>query len=99
MTQGLIVVLALLILNSLWFSPRFLFLIPVERFSPQGKSIAIAMLELLCWYFILGALARYAEYQALGQLSHQGWEFYAITVCLTLVFAAPGFILRYLWRA
>ncbi len=99
MTQGLIVVLALLILNSLWFSARFLFLIPLHAFNRTSKSIAIGMFELLCWYFILGGLARYAEYQAIGHLTHQSWEFYAITVCLTLVFAAPGFILRYLWRA
>ena len=99
MTQGLMLILALLILNGLWFSPRFLFVIPLTRFNGQTKTVAWGALELLCWYFILGALMRFAEYQSLGQLSHQSWEFYAITVCLTLVLAAPGFIIRYLWRA
>jgi hypothetical protein len=94
MTQLLIVVLALLILNSLWFSPRFLFVVPLK----QHKTIAWGVLELLCWYFILGGLARLAEFQSIGQLAPQNWEFYAITVCLLVVFAAPGFIVRYLWK-
>lgn len=94
MTQLLIVLLALLILNSLWFSPRFLFVVPLK----QAKSMAWGLLELLCWYFILGGLARFAEWQSLGQLAPQNWEFYAITVCLLLVFSAPGFIVRYLWK-
>ena len=33
-----------------------------------------------------------------GPVYRQRWEFYAVTVCLFLVFAYPGFIYRYLWR-
>jgi len=94
MTQWLILLIALLVLNGLWFSPRFLFVIPLK----QAKSFPIALLEVILCYFLLGAVARYAEYQTMGNLSHQGWEFYAITACLTLVIAAPGFVIRYLWK-
>jgi hypothetical protein len=94
MAQWLILLIALLILNGLWFSPRFLFLIPLK----QSKSLPYSVLEIVLWYFLLGALARYAEYQTMGNLSHQGWEFYAITACLTLVIASPGFVVRTLWK-
>lgn len=94
MTQALLILLALILLNSLWFSPRFLFILPLQ----SGKNLPWCVLEVVCWYFILGGLARLAEYQTLGQVSPQHWEFYAITACLVLVFAAPGFVLRYLWK-
>jgi hypothetical protein len=34
----------------------------------------------------------------IGTPQHQGWEFYAVTGCLFIVMAYPGFVYRYLWR-
>jgi hypothetical protein len=33
-----------------------------------------------------------------GNVFNQGWQFYAVTVCLFLVLAFPGFTFRYLRR-
>jgi hypothetical protein len=45
---------------------------------------------------VLG-IARLLESNA-GNAFSQGWQFYAVTVCLFLVLAFPGFIFRYLRR-
>lgn len=67
--------------------------------SPAGpartKSFFARLLELLVLYFIVGALAWLLE-SSIGNVFAQGWEFYAITGCLFLVLAFPGFVLRYL---
>jgi hypothetical protein len=34
----------------------------------------------------------------IGQRQPQGWEFYAIVICLFLTFAFPGFVWRILRR-
>jgi hypothetical protein len=36
--------------------------------------------------------------QQIAPRHSQNWEFYAVTACLFLVFAFPGFTYRYLWR-
>ena len=61
----------------------------------RTKSFFAHLLELLVLYFIVGALA-YALEAGIGNVFAQGWEFYAITGCLFLVLAFPGFVLRYL---
>ena len=61
----------------------------------RTKSFFVRLLELLVLYFIVGALA-YALESAIGNVFAQGWEFFAITGCLFLVLAFPGFVLRYL---
>jgi hypothetical protein len=55
-------------------------------------------LELITLYFILGFIIRYAEHAKMGQVATQKWEFYAITACLFLVLAFPGFIYRFFWK-
>ena len=49
-------------------------------------------------YFAVGGLAWLVERFSMGQVAAQNWEFYAVTACLFLVFAFPGFVYRYLWR-
>ena len=61
----------------------------------RTKSFFARLLELLVLYFIVGALA-YALESGIGNVFAQGWEFYAITGCLFVVLAFPGFVLRYL---
>ncbi|MEW6369760.1 MAG: DUF2818 family protein [Pseudomonadota bacterium] len=61
----------------------------------RTKSFFARLLELLVLYFIVGALAWLLE-SSIGNVFAQGWEFYAITGCLFLVLAFPGFVLRYL---
>ena len=59
------------------------------------KALAVRLGELVAWYFIVGGLGLALEQRA-GQIAPQGWEFYAITGALFLVFAFPGFVWRYL---
>lgn len=61
----------------------------------RTKSFFARLLELLVLYFIVGALA-YALESSIGNVFAQGWEFHAITGCLFVVLAFPGFVLRYL---
>lgn len=61
------------------------------------KPFALRLLELLVLYAVVIGIAHMLEAR-LGNAFHQEWQFYAITVCLFLVFAFPGFVLRYLRR-
>ncbi|NDC08190.1 MAG: DUF2818 family protein [Oxalobacteraceae bacterium] len=66
--------------------------------SKQGpKSPFIRILELLILYFLVLGVA-YAIESSIGNAFAQGWQFYAVTVCLYLVLGFPGFVHRYLRR-
>ena len=88
-----LVLLALLAANLPFISQRFMLVYPLR--SP--KTLPLRLLELVLWYFIVGALGLALEHQA-GQIAAQGWEFYAITGTLFVTFAFPGFVLRYLLK-
>jgi hypothetical protein len=68
-------------------------------FRPQQapKSPFIRILELLILYFLVLGVA-YAIESSIGNAFAQGWQFYAVTVCLYLVLGFPGFVHRYLRR-
>lgn len=68
---------------------------PAGDGSPRTKPLALRLLELIVLYFVVGFLARALE-SRIGGVFAQNWEFYAITGCLFLVLAFPGFVLRYL---
>lgn len=89
----LLVVVALLAANLPFISNRALLVLP----QPQGKHAAWRLLELVLLYFIVGGLARLLE-GSVQTVARQHWEFYAVTACLFIVFAFPGFVWRYLWR-
>lgn len=72
---------------------RFLVLAPKREF----KSFGMRLVELVVLYFVVGLLAFLIE-RNIGSVQQQGWEFYAVTVCLFLVFAYPGYVYRYFWR-
>lgn len=67
--------------------------------APTGqartKSVIVRLLELIVLYFVVGALAHALE-SRLGNAFTQGWQFYAVTGCMFVVLAFPGFVLRYL---
>ncbi len=77
-----------------WFSERLFYLVALKH----GKHLGWRLFELVVLYFVAGGIAYLAEKKTLGQVAAQHWEFYAITACLFLVFAFPGFVYRYLWR-
>jgi len=88
----ILITLSLIAANLPWISERVFFI-----FSPKNgkKSAWWRLLELLILYFVVGGIAIGLEQKIYGNLHHQGWQFYAVTVCLFLVFALPGFIWRY----
>ena len=95
MTNLVLLLLALLAANLPWFSERLFYVIPLKN---HPKALGWCVLELIVLYFVLGAVAFYAEGATMGQVAPQKWEFYAVTACLFLVFAFPGFVYRYFWK-
>jgi Protein of unknown function (DUF2818) len=69
----------------------------VWRLKQKEKPFFVRLLELILLYFVVLGIARLLESNA-GNAFSQGWQFYAVTVCLFLVLAFPGFIFRYLRR-
>lgn len=92
--QIILVLLALVAANIPFVGERIFFIV-----SPKSgnKHLAWRLLELIVLFFILG-FAAYLLESKLATPHKQSWEFYAITACLFLVFAYPGFVVRYLWR-
>ena len=72
-------------------------LLGVWRLKQADKPFYIRLLELVLLYFLVLGIARLLESNA-GNAFSQGWQFYAVTVCLFLVLSFPGFIFRYLRR-
>lgn len=60
-----------------------------------AKSLWLRLFELIVLYFVVLGVAWLLEAR-IGNAFPQKWEFYAITVCLFLVAAYPGFVFRYL---
>ena len=89
-----LLLLALVLANLPFLSERILFVRPVPA---SGKAGGWRVLELMLLYCIAGIVAWLMESRA-GQVHPQRWEFYAVTVCLFLVFAYPGFVYRFFWR-
>lgn len=86
--------------NLPWFSDKLFYTISLNRHHQQHfrKHLGWCLLELVVLYFLTGAVVWYAERASLGQVAPQGWEFYAVTSCLFLVFAFPGFVYKVLWK-
>ena len=53
------------------------------------------LLEWLLLYMLVGLFGLGFEKKVTGESHLQDWEFYAVTFCLFLVFALPGFIYRH----
>lgn len=89
-----LLLLALVLANLPFLTERILLVRPERN---GRKAAGWRVLELILLYFIIGFAAWLMESRA-GQVHPQRWEFYAVTVCLFLVFAYPGFVYRFLWR-
>lgn len=92
-SSWLIILLAILAANLPFLNERCFALIAIQRFPT--KPFWLRLIELIGFYFLLGALAFTLE-SLTGNRFIQTWEFYAITACLFIVLAFPGFIFRYL---
>jgi hypothetical protein len=55
------------------------------------KFFVVRLLELFVLYFVVGGLAHLLE-SRIGNAFPQTWEFYAISGCMFVVLAFPGFV-------
>lgn len=92
LVSWLIILLALFSANLPFFNERVFALIPL---SAKVKPLWVRLIELCVLYFAVGLIARWFEAH-IGSVFPQRWEFFAITACLFIVLAFPGFVLRYL---
>lgn len=93
LARVLIVLIAVLAANLPFVSSRLFGVIKLK-----AKTGWIRVIEILIGYAIAGSVGVLIE-ASLGTVHPQRWEFYALTFCLFLVFAFPGFVYRFLWRS
>ncbi len=89
----IVIVVALVAANLPFLTERLFGVVPLK--SP--KTVGVRLAELVVLYFAVGLLGVLLEKRA-GQVTQQGWEFYAVTGAMFLTFAFPGFVWRYLVR-
>lgn len=90
----LLILIALLAANLPFLNQR---LLAIFKITKTIKPVWVSLLELVFLYFVVGVFAYIIEAYT-GQVKAQGWELYAVTACLFLVFAFPGFVYQYLLR-
>ncbi|MBB6581766.1 DUF2818 domain-containing protein [Ralstonia solanacearum] len=89
-----VIVLALICANLPFVNQRVLAVLPVRW---PRKPFWLRGIELTVMYAVVG-LVGFGIESGQGNAFPQGWQFYAITACLMLVFAFPGFTWQYLVR-
>ena len=99
----LVIALALAGANLPFVNERLFGLVPVPAGKAAGegqggqksKAFVLRLLELVVLYFLVGLVAKLLE-SRIGSVFVQTWEFYAVTGCMFLVLAFPGFVMRYM---
>ena len=94
LSSWFVILLAVFAANLPFFSERLFALIPL-RISP--KPFWMRLFEMLVFYGLVGVIAYLIEARVVNVFT-QKWEFYAITACLFIVLAFPGFVFRYLLK-
>ena len=90
------IVLALIGANLPFSNERLFALLPLRRAGQvHAKSFWWRLLELFVLYLAVGAIGTLLEAR-IGNVFTQTWGFYAVTGCLFIVLAFPGFAYRYL---
>jgi ABC-type uncharacterized transport system permease subunit len=94
LSSWFVVLLALLGANLPFFNERLFAIILLKT---PTKPFWVRLIELIAIYALVAVIAYLLESQ-IGNAFRQGWEFYAITGCLFIVLAYPGFVFCYLRR-
>jgi hypothetical protein len=97
LASWLVIAVAIAFANLPFLNESVFGFIPMKpaRNGAHDKYFVVRLLELFVLYFVVGGLAHLLE-SRIGNAFPQTWEFYAITGCLFVVLAFPGFVLRYL---
>lgn len=109
-SSWLVILLALAGANLPFFNDKVFAVIPVKAALHSGapsasrraggaphKTFLVRLMEMAVLYFVVGGVAVLLEGR-IGTVFPQAWEFYAISACLFIVLAFPGFVLRYLYK-
>ena len=94
LSSWLVILLAALAANLPFFTERVFGVLP---WRSAAKPFWLRLVEMFVLYLLLGLVASLLEAR-LGNRFPQRWEFYAVTGCLFIVLAYPGFVHRYLRR-
>jgi hypothetical protein len=89
-----VILLAVIAANLPFFSERAFGVLPIKA---TVKPFWWRLAEMALLYALVGAVAYLLETR-IGNTFRQGWEFYAVTICLFIVLAYPGFVFRYLLK-
>jgi hypothetical protein len=92
LSSWFLILLALPAANLPFFNERLLAIFPLAW---PRKPFWLRLIELAVMYGLVAAAAYLLEAR-IGNVFSQRWEFYAVTVCLFIVLAYPGFVFRYL---
>ena len=92
LSSWFVILLAVLGANLPFVNERLLGVIPFGR---PVKPFWARLIELGFLYGLIGAIAYFLEARV-GNAFVQHWEFFAVTGCLFIVLAYPGFVFRYL---
>ncbi len=95
LSSWFVILLAALAANMPFLNNRLFAVLPAPSFAAAVKPFWLRLLEIAVLYALVLLIARLLEGR-IGNVFPQGWEFYAITVCLFLVLAFPGFVYCYL---
>lgn len=91
------ILLAALAANIPFLNERLFAVLPAPAFASPAKPLWLRLIEIALLYAVVLLIARLLEGR-IGNVFSQGWEFFAITICLFLVLAFPGFVYRYLHK-
>jgi hypothetical protein len=94
LSSWLVILLAVLAANLPFLSERVLGIIP---WRAPVKPFWVRLAEMFFLYGAVGLVAMLLE-SRIGNYFVQRWEFFAVTGCLFIVLAYPGFVYRYLRR-
>lgn len=89
----LVIAVALALANLPFVNDAVFGVVPYR--GGRRKPFVVRLVELVVLYFVVGMLAYVLEAR-IGNVFLQTWEFYAISGCLFVVLAFPGFVVRYL---
>jgi hypothetical protein len=88
----ILILVALMAANAAYTSPKFLFFKTLE-----DKHVGWCLLEMGIWYALIGLIG-YSLESMIGNVFPKRWEFFAVSLCLFLVAAFPGFTWRFLMK-
>jgi hypothetical protein len=92
LSSWFVILLAIIFANLPFLNERLFCAIPLGW---PVKPFWVRLFELSVLYALLGGVAYMLE-SRVGNAFVQRWEFFAVTGCLFVVLAYPGFVFRYL---